>query len=760
MKFVKKSFLNYLLSYLIIMIISLFTFSFIFYGYFLNFFTNNLKHSNLNALLRVQSNIDIQIAQIQSYAYRMSNSQEFTSQYLTASYAQFYDVFNSLSNIKYSNDFIYEILYLNNDLHYIYTTDTRFSIDDFKDYSSSYDAYNLSQFKELMQDIKTAEWLPIQSVQDNSAKVLTYIIPIQKAQNIANTAAIFQIKKETVDRLVGNVISKDDSCIMIADEANRTIYTSSEEFNILPDNFWQSLANIKSYEPLTIELNKKTFIVYCEASATTNFKYISLIPYENIIASLQNLKTIFLAGIIISTFLGLVSIFFSMRKNYSPLISLGNLARSHLTNEQSHLNEIEATRQAIINISDNNKMIMAENFQLLREDLLFRLLCGSFSDVEAFTAEARRVNIIFDGPLYRVLVFKFNANESECLVSFDLVAEYIENTIGCHIELFIIEYIEDNSIILLLSGSEEKMENTINMLNALQKDITTEYRLNGMIGVSRTYNLILKTYVAFMEAKTALTNIPAGGQSCVILPDNLYGNNKLEYGYPSDSISALYNAIMLGDPNRIKFAVDILIKYLENTGSLFFASCIGYDIVNTILRAMRKLNIPLSSLNQNHPEIMLKSEIHLPYEIIDIIRKITHDICQSSTDQCPQARLPNNTCNDISAVLSFIDSHFTEELFSVKALADHFNMSVSNLSHFFKIHTGRVVSEYINHLRFENAKMLLRTTNLTIAEIVTQSGYYHISTFMRQFKQIENMTPTFYRNMCHSIMQEDETSSD
>lgn len=235
--------------------------------------------------------------------------------------------------------------------------------------------------------------------------------------------------------------------------------------------------------------------------------------------------------------------------------------------------------------------------------------------------------------------------------------------------------------------------------------------------------------------------------------DELYENDTLEYDYPTDGINALYNAILLGDPVRIQFAVDILIKSMECTGSRFFATCLGYDIVNTSLRAMRELNYSFSLFSKKYPEMMLKSEFYQPYEIVDIIKKLSFEICEHISHQDFSSNLAIDNNSDISVMLDYIEHHFAEESFSVKTLSDHFAMSISNFSHYFKGHTGHVVSQHINNLRFEKAKELLRTTDSTIAEIITLSGYCHISTFMRQFKQMENMTPTFYRNMYRPLIK-------
>ena len=63
----------------------------------------------------------------------------------------------------------------------------------------------------------------------------------------------------------------------------------------------------------------------------------------------------------------------------------------------------------------------------------------------------------------------------------------------------------------------------------------------------------------------------------------------------------------------------------------------------------------------------------------------------------------------------------------------------------FKKEFGLSVSQYIKEKKIDYAKMLLRTTNLSVSEIAQRLGYINLSHFTASFKQITNMTPVNYR---------------
>lgn len=63
----------------------------------------------------------------------------------------------------------------------------------------------------------------------------------------------------------------------------------------------------------------------------------------------------------------------------------------------------------------------------------------------------------------------------------------------------------------------------------------------------------------------------------------------------------------------------------------------------------------------------------------------------------------------------------------------------------FRHHHGRSPSAYIQHLRVEAAKKLLRYEGLRIADVAFQVGYEHYRTFTRAFKRETGRSPQQFR---------------
>ena len=98
----------------------------------------------------------------------------------------------------------------------------------------------------------------------------------------------------------------------------------------------------------------------------------------------------------------------------------------------------------------------------------------------------------------------------------------------------------------------------------------------------------------------------------------------------------------------------------------------------------------------------------------------------------------------ILKVKNYINENYMYEL-KLATLADLANMSPSAFSRFFKLHTGRTLSDYIIDIRMGFATRLLLDTNDTIAEVGFNCGYNNLSNFNRIFKRKKGCSPSEFR---------------
>lgn len=82
---------------------------------------------------------------------------------------------------------------------------------------------------------------------------------------------------------------------------------------------------------------------------------------------------------------------------------------------------------------------------------------------------------------------------------------------------------------------------------------------------------------------------------------------------------------------------------------------------------------------------------------------------------------------------------------TIAELCDYFYCSRSSISHKFKAYTGQTITAYITTLRIEDAKSLLKNTNMSIGSISATTGFDNSNYFTNVFTKTVGISPTGYR---------------
>ena len=99
---------------------------------------------------------------------------------------------------------------------------------------------------------------------------------------------------------------------------------------------------------------------------------------------------------------------------------------------------------------------------------------------------------------------------------------------------------------------------------------------------------------------------------------------------------------------------------------------------------------------------------------------------------------------DVARVQQWLQTHYQKPI-KMADLAQEMDLSIRTFNRRFKQATGLSPSDYLQNLRMQIAKDLLKDSNLTITEIAVQVGYPDSSYFAKLFRQHIGTTPLAYR---------------
>lgn len=131
----------------------------------------------------------------------------------------------------------------------------------------------------------------------------------------------------------------------------------------------------------------------------------------------------------------------------------------------------------------------------------------------------------------------------------------------------------------------------------------------------------------------------------------------------------------------------------------------------------------------------------------EIARQFTHELKRSYESLLlKEDQQRSHHDEEIIKVQEWLDQNYQADVL-ISALAQRFKLSVRSLNRRFKLATNTSPLRYLQSLRIEHAKELLKQSNLAISEVADMVGYQDASYFTSLFKKLTAVTPIEYRSL-------------
>lgn len=185
------------------------------------------------------------------------------------------------------------------------------------------------------------------------------------------------------------------------------------------------------------------------------------------------------------------------------------------------------------------------------------------------------------------------------------------------------------------------------------------------------------------------------------------------------------------DPKNPLSTANVHFHFLQDGEKVFPFSCQQRFPVNVAF-FKELLNRTLSCFYSNQTK-----------EAIDWLSVVLNEFFSS-----PQLQEKNAVSNIHVQCIQNICKKINENIAESTSLSDfaaQYGYSTTYLGKIFHKLTGVSFSQYLLNVRINQARLLLRTSDLPISAIAEQLGYYDTSHFIKQFKQAVGKSPNSYR---------------
>ena len=105
--------------------------------------------------------------------------------------------------------------------------------------------------------------------------------------------------------------------------------------------------------------------------------------------------------------------------------------------------------------------------------------------------------------------------------------------------------------------------------------------------------------------------------------------------------------------------------------------------------------------------------------------------------------LPPRTTGKINELCAYLDTHYAEKI-TGSSIEAEMGMNFDYLNRTFRRVTGKTVFQYLNRVRINRVKELLKTTDMKLAEIAALTGFSDEFYLSRQLKKATGVAPILY----------------
>lgn len=192
---------------------------------------------------------------------------------------------------------------------------------------------------------------------------------------------------------------------------------------------------------------------------------------------------------------------------------------------------------------------------------------------------------------------------------------------------------------------------------------------------------------------------------------------------------------------------------IQFSNDLFFGNFIHKNQFDTIRKmldnAQKGVSFPMETIMKVYPLLdTLSTESSGFYAVIKLMT-ILHELslCTNSRTLASStfAHIEENSdSRRVRKIYEHINKHYKQEI-RLDDLADLIGMTPAATSRFFKLRSGKTVSDYIIDMRLGHAARMLVDTTHTVSEICYDCGFNNLSNFNRIFKKRKGCSPKEFR---------------
>lgn len=570
-----------------------------------------------------------------------------------------------------------------------------------------------------------------------SSNVFTFIYP-QYNSNGLDSAIVVNVSEYWVKKVITALNLEKEDKILIVDSTGKilsSVYNSDIQTNVSENNDFSFIKNIKNNSGyFTMMQNNNKFLVSYVTTEGLGWKYIRIMPYSKITGLLNNIRDITLLVCFIILIIGFGITFIVSKQLYKP---------------------INETIMALKKSSQGN----IKDYRAMKEEYFKGLLLGEtqFNEGE-FTEKAKEfgITLLHNEAIVLILIridhFYDICNRYNCYDRSNLrfgIANIGSELLSSRYIFEAVDASKDSIAFIINKPSDEDGVNVTSMgsiLKEIQQHVKSCLNISVSCSVSSESKSLFELSKLYNDTVKASMYRTFYGFESIIYSNDLVLNS--EYCYPLDKEKALIDSLMLDKLDDVyKLYKCIINEEFVHINYAQFDSAILRLVfsISTAIETMEKVqqikidynfSMFIGKLNTLESLVEIEEHFFMMFKVIS-----------SKIEEKKELKYEEL----IFKITGIIDDNYNNSGLCIDSIAEIVGMSPVYLGRLFKKNTMKSIADYINDIRMVHAVEYLKTTDMSINDIVEKVGFSNRSYFHTLFKKKYATTPNEYRKYLNNF---------
>ena len=423
-------------------------------------------------------------------------------------------------------------------------------------------------------------------------------------------------------------------------------------------------------------------------------------------------------------------------KPFTPdeLITSLNKTAAQIDKERKQLSDISRLREEL-----------KSNETLIKKEFLNNLVHGS-ADTNTVMQKCSELGINLISRYYKVLISRIESRSGNTQTQQEACS--LLNSYSAAINEAVSFFHHSNLLVCIFKGStqEELDDNIFRAAETIGHIATKNDDCTVLTAIGKTVEHLAQLKVSYEDAKNILavrgsSEKPAEEQNRIISSDDIQNDHQdiLEL----KETNPLVDRLKYASKNDISAILEESMALIRNNPGQFqvFASYLLVDLIFAVSKLVEKFGGDIKVLK---PEILQRKFIDDAVSDEDRFKKTLEQVLDFALEY-RDSKMTGKYGDVILKAKRFIEENYADQNTTLTTVAEAVCLSPNHFSTIFSQECKTTFIEYLTNVRMENAKRLMRETDMKGYDIAYECGFSDPHYFSYIFKKNTGLSPREYK---------------